>query len=417
MAKRIFAWFLTVSMVFGLFTVSVSAQTNMGNELGSDRSLTSVREQDGVSASFTRNSPGFAGKSTDDTVQKMEITQAFSQSNQLMASGGYPRYEITHNFDFSSNTHATFQANIFTQGDVSVGLSFHTRDLLRWDVDGSLYGVTYAGVDDYYPVHTKIATLKRGFWHTIAVTFCSETLEQKIYADGKYLVTIKRPNYPATHKTMRIGAWDCQGDGAGVIAIDDVYSYPGEYDEAENSIVLSDDELIGFNSDENVITYNEDNFSDVSSLREHLLNASNAKDIVITDKSFSPLENALPGEALCIMTLPSGIGFYTFEIQPLFSIGDVTATDIDGKTKISATVTNRHSESRTVTMIAALRDDEGSLSKVFSSETVAVSASEELVIENIDTSTGSVYVFFIESWTLPRAVSSMLVNVTNNVTS
>ena len=150
---------------------------------------------------------------------------------------------------------------------------------------------------------------------------------------------------------------------------------------------------------------------------QEMILAANAKDIVITDKSFSPLENALPWEALCIMTLPSGIGFYTFEIQPLFSIGDVTATDIDGKTKISATVTNRHSDSRTVTMIAALRDDEGNLSKVFSSETVAVSTSEELVIENIDTSAGSVYVFFIENWPLPRAVSSMLVNVTNNVTS
>ncbi|MBQ7901549.1 MAG: hypothetical protein IJ365_06260, partial [Clostridia bacterium] len=319
-------------------------------------------------------------------------------------NGGYPRYEINHNFGFSSsteaNTEATFRFSIYADGDVVAGCSLHTRDVLRWDADGSLNSITYpSNIDDWTHTYSKIATLERGRWHTIAITFVSGTWEQKIYADGKYLATVKRPNYPfydngsAKHTTMRVGAY--AGSGQGFVAIDDVYSIAGAYDAASDTIAVTADDVI-IDNENKIIAYNEKVFADASSLKAHLLEYSNAKEIVICDKNFSLSDKALHGDGLCLMVPSSGIGFYTYTLQAMFYIDDVDISISDGLVSVKAKVVNNHSSAKNVTMILALKDKYGCLAAVYPLPTESVVGTKELSIENIALNDCTAQLFFVE---------------------
>ncbi len=396
--KRIIALILSIVMIFSLCTVSVTVQAEGSTEIAV--SGANWRDADlGTVAAYNVAAQGLAGKNSDDTVKTITINDDLGDA---YINGGYPRYEINHNFGFTSsteaNTEATFRFSIYADGDVVAGCSLHTRDVLRWDADGSLYGIT-CDYSSWAMTFDKIATLERGRWHTIAITFVSGTWEQKIYADGEYLGSFTRPNYPFNtdgspkHTTMKIGAYNGSGDG--VIAIDDVYSLAGAYDAASDTIAVTADDVI-IDNENKIITYNEKVFADASSLKAYLLECSNANEINICDKNFSLSDEALPGDGLCLMVPPSGIGFYTYKLQAMFYVDDADISINDGYLSVKAKVVNNHSSARKVTMILALKDKYGCLAAIYPLPTESVLGTKELSIENVALNDCIAQIFFVE---------------------
>ncbi|MBQ4528545.1 MAG: hypothetical protein II998_10795 [Clostridia bacterium] len=414
MYKKITNVFITALM---LITMSISSPvfaggaSDRGSELNPYESSLGTTGVTITSSSFNGKAEGFAGKSPQDTVKKITLTQDSGTLpiGSAGINGGYPRYAYRSGFDFTSNPEATFQFNVYADGDTIAGFTFHYYDLIRWTPDGKLYGITTAA--SWATTEAEIGKLERGRWHTIAMTFNSETLEQKIYADGEFLATITRCNFSASNNSMRIGTY--AGSSTGVVAIDDVYSYPGAYDPTIDSVTVMDDENVKF--EDGTITYDEEMFVDVESFKEYLTTICSCDEIIICDKNYMPADCILPSEGYCLIVPESGVGFVTYDFQALFFLSDVTAVWDGEQIKVSALATNNHIDGKNVTMIVSLRDSDGYLSKVYSSPTKNVTSKEEFVIENIEANGGSAYVFFTEDWNSIRAVSPVIINVTENL--
>ena len=291
MLKKAVSIFVAVVMLLSIGTASAVASDEIA--------ITGAMVRDAglvTSDSFIRVS-GLAGKLSSDSSSRLTIDE--NGGTLPLASsainGGYPRYEIAHGFGFTSstapNTEATFQFNVYADGDTVVGGSLHTRDVLKWAADGTLYSISYpANVNDWTQTHTKIGSLKRGQWHTIALTFNSSTLDQKIYADGVYLTSVTRPNYPFNtdgspkHTTMRVGAF--AGSGKGSVALDDVYSYAGQYDASADALsVAVPDSRMKIDTQNKTIICSSDAFADASSFNEAVKTAFDANYAVLYPKS------------------------------------------------------------------------------------------------------------------------------------
>ncbi|MBQ4528546.1 MAG: hypothetical protein II998_10800 [Clostridia bacterium] len=283
MLKKSLSIFMVVIMLLTMsITSQVFASSNKGNALNPYESSLGTTGATITSSSFNGNAEGFAGKLAQDTVKKITLTE---ESGTLPigsagVNGGYPRYAYRSGFDFTSNPEATFQFNIYADGDTIAGFTFHYYDLIRWTPDGKLYGITTAA--SWATTEAVIGKLERGRWHTIAVTFDSETLEQDIYADGEFLATITRCSFAASNNTMRIGTY--AGSNKGVVAIDDVYTYPGAYDPTNEIVTLAGgDERMTINSDSKTIICQEDAFADAASFNKAVEIAFDANYAVLYD--------------------------------------------------------------------------------------------------------------------------------------
>ncbi len=433
MTKKFIVWLLSFAMIFSLCTVSVTVHADTYEEIvitsssihaGTDNSVNQIDKD-----SFNERATNFTGKLRDDAVATITINENSATADVSIplgdwaVGGNYPRYDITHGFNASGLTSPfTFHANIYADGDAVVGITSHWNDYFRWDKDGKLYAFENTAVNytDEYAINERhIATLERGRWHTFALTISTDQVSSKdardymvhkLYIDGAYVCDITRIFRSTKHLAMKIGAY--KGSGYGVIAIDDVYAYEGEYDSSLDSITITGDEKVSL-SDGNII-YDEEAFADTSSLKSYLRSISTADEITICDKSFSPVEGTLPQEGVCIMVPPSGIGYVVYNFQAKFFVSDVLSSSSDGQINVTANVTNSHAQAKNVTMIVALRDSAGNLSRVYSSTTQTVLGTKSFAIENIALNGGTAHVFFIDDWSSLKAVSSQVIDVTNN---
>ncbi|MBO5369941.1 MAG: hypothetical protein J6B23_04600 [Clostridia bacterium] len=413
MLKKISVYVMIFALCFSFCTGQIQVFAAPETEIGINRTLTQVRDQSCTAASFKRNASGFAGKSADDAVQTIVLSddETVLPLPFSMINGGYPRYEITHGLDFVTNPIGTFQCSVYADGETVAALTFHWSDVLRWLPDGSVEYVTFdseTGVSGF----EKVGTLMRNTWHTLALTYNHTEQLQYIYADGKLLATCIRaggynPEKIGTHTTMRIGAY--AGSGSGMIAIDDVYSYIGEYDSESDMVTLESDSHITVDSRSASIMYNEAVISDVQSFTDRIMSLTNAKDVTVYDSKYNECSQKLPPVGYCVFTPQSGIGLRCYSLQALFAVGDVSVTLQDGILSATADVYNNHNESKFATMVIAVRNADGNIIKVHSSATAQVEEYARLLAENVEIGDGSAYIFFIDNWGSLNPISDEIV--------
>ncbi len=288
MLKKAVSIFMVVVMLLSMSITSVvfADGVSKGSQWGISQS------EDGYTTfSYLESENGFAGKLTADAVPgKIVIPAGASSVADTEVGGSYPNYVATFGeLGFGNTNTNTFQANVYADGNTIVGFTWHYSDFLKWDADGKIYAIDDTGT-------TQIGTLERGRWHTVAVTIDSseQTGEgtdlayntHRLYIDGVLKHNMTRAFKPAKHKTLKIGAY--AGSGSGVIAVDDVYVYAGEYD-ATNEVValVNNDERLTIDSAAKTIVCDEDAFADAASFNEAVKAAFDANYALLYDSALS----------------------------------------------------------------------------------------------------------------------------------
>ncbi|MBO5370600.1 MAG: hypothetical protein J6B23_08005, partial [Clostridia bacterium] len=244
------------------------------------------------------------------------------------------------------------------------------------------------------------AKLKRGRWHTIALTYNHTERAQHIYADGRFLVSTPRAggyNWDKVynHTTMRIGAYG--GSGSGMIAIDDVYAYGGEYDSEAERVALTSDQYITADNDAQSIVYDAPKIKTVEELKNHIGYGADFSDIRICDSNFVNVSDYLPADGYCVIEPRSGRGCYAYSLCADFAVSEIKTDKTSGS--VSATVINSTDKAKNAVMVLALADSGGKIQRAYLSQQKKIAQKDELIIENISFDGYTPKMFFVEDFT------------------
>jgi len=389
--------------VFSASAISVAA-ANLGPDLGEGKIPDVLNAKGGTDVSFVTKDAGFAGKNESAVVQTATVGATATEGNK----GTFPGFKITHGLDFEVNGVSTFQFDLYTDGDIWAAYSFQESDVLVWKPNGDLlyiYGNSIGDKNNYN--NKRVGNYARNRWHTIALTYDYSTCKQKVYVDGVLIdETYRQGGYDnseiSNHVEMRIGAY--AGSKNGRLAIDNVFAYAGAYDPLEDKLTSSESENLIVASDGNTIIYNEEFFKDAQSLKNEIISATGAsKAEFFNDKFTEASKDKITANV--VLTSASGLFTHYYNLQPMFTIGTPELVSDAGMVGAKAVVYNYHAQPKTLTMIMAIRDAQGSLEKVYSTQSYDVSGEKVFTIDPVYAGDGSAYVFFIENWDTLRAVA------------
>ena len=415
MKTKFLSAILALMMLCPVFSASTSvAAADLGDDLskkfGSDLGLGAITT--GYSVSFPKEN-GFGGKSEE------ELIQTFILNSEIVADtatkGAFPRFEVHTGTQFKNNDSglSTFQFDIFADGNIVAGFSFEYSDVLVWNPDGNLVYVYGNAADDTIYNNTSVGNFERGKWYTVALTYDHNTSMQKVYINGTLIGDSYRQGGNSTlaaNTTMKIGAYAGSKKG-GKIAIDNVFAYSGEYDPSVALLEYSDVDDLMVDSTANSIMYNEEVIAetDVQLIKEKILSATGAVKAEFYNADFSASVKDKITDNVALTT--KGDTIYYFSVHPMYRICTPELVSDAGKVGAKAVVYNYHAQPKTLTMVMAVRDADGCLEKVYSTQTYSVNGQPEFSIDPVDIGDGSAYVFFIENWETLRITSSFVENI------
>ena len=387
--------------VFSVSTISVAA-ANLGPDLGEGKIPDVLNAKGGTGVAFVTKDAGFAGKNESAVVQIATVGTTATTGTK----GTFPGFKITHGLNFAANGVSTFQFDLYTDGDIWAAYSFQESDVLVWKPDGDLLYIYGNSIGDKDYNNKTVGNYARNRWHTIALTYDYSTCKQKVYVDGVLIdETHRHGGYDnseiSNHVEMRIGAY--AGSKNGRLAIDNVFAYAGAYDPLEDKPTSLESDNLIVTSDDNTIIYNEEFFKDAQSLKNEIVSATGAsKAEFFNDKFTEASKDNITANV--VLTSASGLFTHYYNLQPMFTIDTPELVSDAGMIGAKAVVYNYHAQPKTLTMIMAIRDAQGSLEKVYSTQSYDVSRKETFTIDPVYAGDGSAYVFFIENWDTLLAV-------------
>ena len=409
MKTKFLSAILALMMLCPVFSASTSvAAADLGDDLskkfGSDLGLGAITT--GYSVGFPKEN-GFGGKSEE------ELIQTFILNSEIVADtatkGAFPRFEVHTGTQFKNNDSglSTFQFDIYADGNVAAGFTFEYSDVLVWKPDGNLVYVYGNAADDKNYNSKSVGNFERGKWYTVALTYDHNTSMQKVYINGTLIGDSYRQGGNSTlaaNTTMKIGAYAGSKKG-GKIAIDNVFAYSGGYDPSVALLEYSDVDDLMVDSAANSIMYNEEVIveTDVQLIKEKILSATGAVKAEFYNADFSASVKDKITENVALTT--KGDTIYYFSVHPMYRICTPELVSDAGMVGAKAVVYNYHAQPKTLTMIMAIRDAQGSLEKVYSTQSYDVSREKTFTIDPVYAGDGSAYVFFIENWDTLRAVA------------
>lgn len=409
MKTKFLSAILALMMLCPVFSASTSvAAADLGDDLskkfGSELGLGAITT--GYSVGFPKEN-GFGGKSEE------ELIQTFILNSEIVADtatkGAFPRFEVHTGTQFKNNDSglSTFQFDIYADGNVAAGFTFEYSDVLVWKPDGNLVYVYGNAADDKNYNSKSVGNFERGKWYTVALTYDHNTSKQKVYINGTLIGDSYRQGGNSTlaaNTTMKIGAYAGSKKG-GKIAIDNVFAYSGGYDPSVALLEYSDVDDLMVDSAANSIMYNEEVIveTDVQLIKEKILSATGAVKAEFYNADFSASVKDKITENVALTT--KGDTIYYFSVHPMYRICTPELVSDAGKVGAKAVVYNYHAQPKTLTMVMAVRDAQGSLEKVYSTESYDVSREKTFTIDPVYAGDGSAYVFFIENWDTLRAVA------------
>ena len=415
MKTKFLSAILALMMLCPVFSASTSvAAADLGDDLskkfGSELGLGAITT--GYSVSFPKEN-GFGGKSEE------ELIQTFILNSEIVADtatkGAFPRFEVHTGTQFKNNDSglSTFQFDIYADGNVAAGFTFEYSDVLVWNPDGNLVYVYGNAADDKNYNSKSVGNFERGKWYTVALTYDHNTSKQKVYINGTLIGDSYRQGGNSTlaaNTTMKIGAYAGSKKG-GKIAIDNVFAYSGGYDPSVALLEYSDVDDLMVDSTANSIMYNEEVIAetDVQLIKEKILSATGAVKAEFYNADFSASVKDKITENVALTT--KGDTIYYFSVHPMYRICTPELVSDAGMVGAKAVVYNYHAQPKTLTMIMAIRDAQGSLEKVYSTQSYDVSGEKTFTIDPVYAGDGSAYVFFIENWETLRVTSDFVVKI------
>ena len=409
MKTKFLSAILALMMLCPVFSASTSvAAADLGDDLskkfGSDLGLGAIAT--GYSVSFPKEN-GFCGKPEE------ELIQTYILNSEIVADtatkGAFPRFEVHTGTQFKNNDSglSTFQFDIYADGNIVTGFTFEYSDVLVWKPDGELVYIYGNAADDKNYNNTSVGNFERGKWYTVALTYDHNTSKQKVYINGTLIGDSYRQGGNSTlaaNTTMKIGAYAGSKKG-GKIAIDNVFAYSGGYDPSVALLEYSDVDDLMVDSTANSIMYNEEVIveTDVQLIKEKILSATGAVKAEFYNADFSASVKDKITENVALTT--KGDTIYYFSVHPMYRICTPELVSDAGMVGAKAVVYNYHAQPKTLTMVMAVRDAQGSLEKVYSTQSYDVSREKTFTIDPVYAGDGSAYVFFIENWDTLRAVA------------
>ena len=409
MKTKFLSAILALMMLCPVFSASTSvAAADLGDDLskkfGSELGIGAIIT--GYSVGFPKEN-GFGGKSEE------ELIQTFILNSEIVADtatkGAFPRFEVHTGTQFKNNDSglSTFQFDIYADGNVAAGFTFEYSDVLVWKPDGELVYIYGNAADDKNYNSKSVGNFERGKWYTVALTYDHNTSKQKVYINGTLIGDSYRQGGNSTlaaNTTMKIGAYAGSKKG-GKIAIDNVFAYSGEYDPSVALLEYSDVDDLMVDSTANSIMYNEEVIAetDVQLIKEKILSATGAVKAEFYNADFSASVKDKITENVALTT--KGDTIYYFSVHPMYRLCTPELVSDAGMVGAKAVVYNYHAQPKTLTMVMAVRDAQGSLEKVYSTQSYDVSREKTFTIDPVYAGDGSAYVFFIENWDTLRAVA------------
>ena len=344
---------------------------------------------------------GIGGKTADD------MSYVLSVGETPVASGKYSRYEYSISSLGMTNANDqpfTFEANIFVSGDVQVQLNIRANTFVTIDNDGYFhYGVNSA-MDT---VSTQ--KIEKDKWHRIVIFYDVARRRLQLYSDGEQIAMSASVAAPAMDVTNTVRYGLAAGSVNGSLAIDDIKAYVGYYNSDFERLDISGD---GDNivARENVIAYNDETVHNTVSLKDKILQRSNAGFVNICNENYSAPGDIIPKSGKCVLKV--GDLYYTFVLKRFFAMESIDFSESDGKINVKAVFENFCAEPRDITMIAVLRGKSGAIEKLYSSDTLTVADTPvNVLIDSIESDGLKLQVFFINNWSMRMAYTNDIYGV------
>ena len=338
---------------------------------------------------------GIGGKASDDP------SYVLTAGNTAVGVAGGIKYTQTKIL-------FTYAFNVYADGDAIFKVFFDNnlsgdKVLFDWNADS-----TYQCYKDGTTVEIS-GTMERNKWHRMVFEYCFSNGRYKIFADGKQLGsgnTNLGGSWGTDEKIGTLGMFFAidKNSKNGRVAFDNLNAHYGLSDDKYDTLTLSTDseDIDIFDSE---ISVNVSNIATADDFMNHLTTNA-ARMMLYTDETYSEEATEIGDKSILVLENAEQSTYKYYTVGP----SRVEVTDVDfvrNGSLITATSSVRYSSSNSapVTMIMVLKDNNGFIRKILSSDTVSVSKTPvEIILSDADSAEYKAEVFFINNWSDRKAI-------------
>ena len=233
-------------------------------------------------------------------------------------------------------------------------------------------------------------------WHRIAVTFDPMRGQRWLYVDGELITNSLGWNNPSLYQNVEFGIRDAALEG--FVAYDDYTLSYGFYNpNADNIEINANDDII---IRDKALYYNSLNIETTDDFILAMKEISNASDVKLyKDETLSETPEYLNEAKIAVLTSPNGAVRKEMSVaeRPFFT-ADVDFERTGSTICTNANVSNFTDEPITAIMIMVLKDRNGVIKKVISSDEMIIDVQKTITIEFADADDLTAEVFFLNNW-------------------
>ena len=302
----------------------------------------------------------------------------------------------------------TYAFNVYADGSAAFKVFYDNnsegnKTLFVWNADS-----TYQCYKDGTTVEFS-GTMTRNRWHRMVFEYCISTGRYKIFADGKQFGT-GNTNFGGSWgndaKPGTLGMFFAMDKGStdGRIAFDNLNAHYGLNDDTFDELTLSTvSEDIDIADGE--ISVNVSNITTAEDFM-NLLTTNADRIALYTDETYSEEATVLGDKNILVLENVENSSYKYYTVGP--AKVEVSAVDfVREGSLITATSSIKYSSSNSVpvTMIMVLKDSNGFIRKILSSDTELVSKTPvQMTLSDADSAEYKAEVFFINSWLDRKAI-------------
>jgi len=340
-------------------------------------------------ADYNAECGGIGGKAED------ELSAVFTVDSAITS---YSRVEHS-----TTAVPFTVEINMYADGDAIARANYRYSDpknqLFRWEADGTFYynvnGTLTAG-----PV------IARAQWHKVAVCYDQPRGRYHIYLDGERLTDNGSPFFTDATRIM-YGVSD--GSTGGRVAFSDLESYYGYYyHENEYNLPSLSSDVDGVTIDNGIIKADPAKIADMESFISALsTDADNMR--IFADNSYTAETDILSDGNVIVLRDDETLTYAYYTVKLLnIDINAVTFDRTADKVSATADLSYEGSVTKTATLVMVLKDSDGRIVKVVSSQTAEVGASTQLSTPEAEHNGLKAEAFLLTDWNLREELSNKI---------
>lgn len=331
----------------------------------------------------------------DGYAASLEAKQAY-----VIASGETALTSFSGIEFMQENKEYTYSFNIYADGEATLEFYFQKNSLGRcklmdWSPDGSVN--IYESSDNVTSKVLKSGSIERGRWHRIVLMYEIKRGRFHIYVDGVRWGDSFGGLWNPDKNYFYIGAG--KGSKNGSVAFGNVSGFYGKVTENYSNISVSaKDSTVSISG--YVISVDISSVKSVSDFLSRIsTDASSVK--VYKDSAYTEETDVITNTTVLVLSNSAGTVFNYYKLQPTrVEITDVSFSREAGVVYAGAKARYDTQNSKPLTPVLLIKDADGRVCKLITSEPVSVSATVADISVSAEILPAEIAeLFFIDSWT------------------